>query len=313
METLHHALFHPHRFVVPDKILVATSLDDTDYLIPHAVAQARACRARVTLAHIVAPRGGPLSLESGPVSPQHAFSREHQATEILNSIAGEIRKCGVACDVRVRQGIPIDEIIRIVRETAADRVLAGTCTHGRGCPGNFAGESLAEELVRRSPSPVFMVGPQARDARFIGPRRILHVVRMQRGFDEIASTALNLARFYGVDISLLCVLGKRKDFGRVTSQLKQLYSDGDSRRVHADIKVVYGDIREEAVRVGAETRADLIVLGLDPLPSVLRRDRTAYRIITEAKSPVLSVRMLPRGRVFGMRAGAALPSNRVLS
>ncbi|HEX3473173.1 MAG TPA: universal stress protein, partial [Silvibacterium sp.] len=42
-------------FAAPDKILLATNLDDTGYLVPHAIAQARASGATLTLAHVTPP------------------------------------------------------------------------------------------------------------------------------------------------------------------------------------------------------------------------------------------------------------------
>ena len=55
MKTLEETVSSKRAFVVPDKILVATDLGDTDYLIPHAVAQARACGSALTLVHVIPP------------------------------------------------------------------------------------------------------------------------------------------------------------------------------------------------------------------------------------------------------------------
>lgn len=55
MKTLDAVTSGKRAFIVPEKILVATDLADADYLIPHAVAQARACGSALTLVHVIPP------------------------------------------------------------------------------------------------------------------------------------------------------------------------------------------------------------------------------------------------------------------
>ena len=45
--------FQTRVLAAPDRILVATDLTDSDYLIPHVIAQAKASNARVTMFHAV--------------------------------------------------------------------------------------------------------------------------------------------------------------------------------------------------------------------------------------------------------------------
>ena len=45
----------PATLAAPDQILVATDLTDTEYLLPHAIAQAHASGAQVTLVHVILP------------------------------------------------------------------------------------------------------------------------------------------------------------------------------------------------------------------------------------------------------------------
>jgi hypothetical protein len=40
-------------FVAPDRIILATDLADLDYLIPHAIAQCRACESSLTIVHVI--------------------------------------------------------------------------------------------------------------------------------------------------------------------------------------------------------------------------------------------------------------------
>lgn len=64
MQTFPDVRFQEVPFVAPGRILVATDLTDDDYLVPHAVAQARASNARVTLLHAILPARS-ISVEAG--------------------------------------------------------------------------------------------------------------------------------------------------------------------------------------------------------------------------------------------------------
>jgi nucleotide-binding universal stress UspA family protein len=125
-----------------------------------AVAEAGAHGAGLVLLHVVEllPHFGP---ESTLIVPEdgatpigmHAYFRRRAEAE-LAALAGAL--AGPAA-VRwlVREGVPVDEILAVVREQPIDAIAMGTL--GRiGLRHALVG-SVAERVVRASPVPVFTV------------------------------------------------------------------------------------------------------------------------------------------------------------
>lgn len=298
MKTLDDRVSASHALVVPDRILVATDLGDAEYLVPYAIAQARACGAALTFVHVIPP-GEALSLDPRAIPWEDSAAMTHEAREALEAIGQRIRDLGIQCDVRIVSGFPRDQIAAVAREIRAGRILAGT--HGRRNLRRFFLGSVAHEILRSAEIPVFTVGPNAREASSFGaPRRILHPVSLAAGFEHSAWLAIQFAEFYRADITLLHVLSPEAemhpDARRVAewarSELRRVVPDEAALWAHVATKVEDGDVVEEILNAGAEMDADLIVLGVNqdatfwPAPG----DDTVYKIIARAKSPVLSIR-----------------------
>jgi nucleotide-binding universal stress UspA family protein len=301
MKTLDESASPRHAIVVPDRILVATDLNDAEYLVPYAIAQARACGAALTFVHVIPP-GEALSLDSQAIPHEDSAAMAKEARKALDAIGQRIRDLGIQCDLRIVSGFPRDQISAVAREIKAGRILAGT--HGRRHLSRFLLGSVAHEILRSAEIPVFTVGPNAREASSFGaPRRILHPVSLSAGFEHSAGLAIQFAEFYRADITLLHVLSPdvhtQRDSERIVewtrSELLRVVPDEAALRAHVRAQVEVGDVVEEALNVGAEMDADLIVLGINddasfwPVPG----DNTVNKIIARAKSPVLSIRNAP--------------------
>lgn len=73
----------------------------------------------------------------------------------LNRLANDAKKAGVRATTLLRDGDPVDQIVRAARSTRADLIVVGT--HGRrGLPKFFLG-SVAERVVATAPCPVLTV------------------------------------------------------------------------------------------------------------------------------------------------------------
>ncbi|HKR27769.1 MAG TPA: universal stress protein [Acidobacteriaceae bacterium] len=284
--------------VVPDKILVATDLTDLDYLIPHAVAQGRACGAALTLIHVIPP-GEALSLNARAIPYEDSAAMAAEATRLLEDAAAGIRNGGTPCDVLVVHGFPREQIPQAARDIGAGRIIAGT--HGRRRLRRFLLGSVAHEILRSAEVPVYTIGPHAHEASSFGaPQRILHPVSLAEGFEESARVAFDLAQFYRAEITLLHVLNEelraQPDLPRITgwakSELQRVIPEEAELWTHARVQVEIGDVVEQVLDVSSEVSADLIVLGLTDEVGFwpIRGDDTVYRIIAQAKSPVLSIR-----------------------
>jgi nucleotide-binding universal stress UspA family protein len=300
MKTLDDRASANRALVVPDKILVATDLTDADYLVPHAIAQARACGAALTLIHVIPP-GEALSLDARAIPFEDAAAMAEEAAKALEIMAAEIRLHGIVCDTHIVYGFPREQIAAVAREIGAGRILAGT--HGRRHLRKFFLGSVAHDILRTAEVPVFAVGPQAHEASSFGaPRKILHPVSLCAGYEASARIAFDLAQFYRADITLLHVLSrdiqKQQDADRIVewtkSEMQRIVPDEAPLWTHATIQVEAGDVVEEVLNVEAETSADLIVLGVngDGAFWPIRGDDTVYKIIAQSKSPVLSIRRI---------------------
>lgn len=284
--------------VVPDKILVATDLADADYLVPHAVAQARACGAALTLIHVIPP-GEALALDARAIPFEDSSAMAQEAANKLEAIAAKIRLQGIPCEISVVYGFPREQVAATAKAIDAGRILCGT--HGRRHLSRFFLGSVAHEILRSAEVPVFTIGPQAHEASSFGaPRKILHPVSLCSGFEDSARIAFDLAQFYRADITLLHVLSRKlqgqPDADRIVqwtnSELQRVIPDEAVLWTHATVQVEMGDVVDEVLNVSAEIAADLIVLGVnrDLAFWPIRGDDTVYKIIAQASAPVLSIR-----------------------
>jgi nucleotide-binding universal stress UspA family protein len=301
MKTLNECASSGNALVVPDRILVATDLTDADYLVPHAIAQARACGAALTFVHVIPP-GEALSLDARAIPYENSATMAQEARQALENIGQGIRDAGIQCDVRVVSGFPRDQIAAVAREIGAGRILAGT--HGRRHLRRFFLGSVVHEILRSSEIPIFTVGPCAREASSFGaPRKILHPVSLAAGFEHSARIALEVARFYRADIVLLHVLSPavldQSDPNRILewtkSALLRVVSDEAIRSSRVTVQVEIGDAVDQVLNIDAEMSADLIILGVNSDATFwpVRGDDTVYKVIASARSPVLSIRNAP--------------------
>jgi nucleotide-binding universal stress UspA family protein len=82
-------------------------------------------------------------------------ARQIDAEEYLAALAAELRDKAVRVQIRVRRGMPSEEILAGGREVGAD--LIAMTTHGRSGLGRLLFGSVAEEVLRQSDIPVFLM------------------------------------------------------------------------------------------------------------------------------------------------------------
>lgn len=301
MKTLDEAVSKNRAFVVPDRILVATDLSDIDYLMPHAVAQARACGASLALVHVIPP-GQAVPLDASAIPYLDVAEMKQEAVQTLNRVAAQAQAAGIPCDVTVTEGNPRERLTVVAQEIGAGRILAGT--HGRRHLKKFLLGSVAHEILRSAEIPVCTIGPHAHEASSFGaPRNILHPVSLCAGYEESARMAIEMAQFYRADITLLHVLSRnvqnQPDADRIVewtkSEMNRLVPEEAPLWSKIRVHVEMGDVVDEVLSVSTESSADLIILGVNRDVSFwpIRGDDTVYSIIAQAKSPVLSIRHAP--------------------
>ena len=284
------------RFAVPDRILLATDLEDA--LLPHAIAQAKASEATLTIAHVI-PSAETVAIDARAVFSVDVAAMKQEAIQALEPMAARVRDSGVACDIVVRQGTPQEAVPELVKEIKADRLILGT--HGRRHIKKLLLGSVAQEILGKVDVPVCTIGPKVQAESAHGrPRKILHPVSLRPGFEQSARLALEMAQFYQAEITLLHVLdrGLQRDYDptRIAAwtkaELQRLIPDEAPLWTYVNAQVEVGGVVDHVLNVAAEMQADLIVLGTDVSGAFwpVRGDSTAYEIVAQAGCPVLTLR-----------------------
>jgi nucleotide-binding universal stress UspA family protein len=281
----------------PDHILVATDLTDADYLLPHAIAQAKAYGADITLIHAISPP----PIGAGTISYADEPKRDHDARLVMAGLKQQIEAHGVTCRTICPHGFANDVIREALERMGTGRLIMGT--HGRTKLKQIALGSVTNSILTMASVPVFVVGPGARPAgRQSTPLKIVHPVSFIGDYIESARLAFDVANAYGSELVLLHVLDRgapeRADSIRAArwaeNALRRLLSDERDSMPVVHVKVVAGDLVKEILNAVDETEADWIVMGMDgAFPLFHFRDSAAYRVTAAARCPVLILRHPP--------------------
>ena len=99
----------------PKSILVATALNDLDFLLPVATEQAKVTGAMIWLLHVIPPDAY-VSTESGAYPTGLKEKAFRTAEETLAGVAFRLKEQNVACAYEVRRWYPVDQIKEFIRE-----------------------------------------------------------------------------------------------------------------------------------------------------------------------------------------------------
>lgn len=290
-----------HDFISPKRILVATDLTDGEYLIPHAVAQAKTCGAMVTLIHAILPLEA-MPLDAGAVAYADWEKTERETLESLSEMAAQIEAYGVSCDVTAKHGQAADVVQEEIRTTHATRLIMAS--HGRGRWGQFVMGSVANQLLGNVSIPIFVVGPKSAGfPEHAKPRRILHPVSLNGDYRLGVELAAGLAREFRAELTLLHVPDRDVEAsihpGCTLSWAENLFArlfPNDDLELETSVKinVAFGKLPEEIRKAAISTSADWIVMGVqDGLPLWPILESTAYKVLAGANCPVLAFRREP--------------------
>lgn len=287
-------------FAAPGKIVVATDLTDTDYLLPHAIAQAKACEASLILVHAVLPHES-MPVETGAVPCIDPLRMDRDARLMLDSLVRDIRAQGIECIAAVRHGFVPDIVAELVRNSGAGRLILGT--HGRRGLKKFVLGSVARQLLETVDVPICTVGPRAHRRTTDGPATILHPVSLAGMHEASAALSIELARQFGAGVKLLHVImpgpSVTRDPGAAVAaakeELERLVPDSARSWTTTEAKIAVSSVVNEILNAAHELQAGLIVLGVHaPAHSWLPgTEPAAYRILVSAPCPVISLWVNP--------------------
>jgi nucleotide-binding universal stress UspA family protein len=220
-----------------------------------------------------------------------------------NSLAGlsrETQQAGVTCATIMGSGIPSEGILKTITSKEIDLAILGTnALHG--FVRLFFG-STAEAVLRKALCPVLTVGPQASDAAKAG--QLSGPVVFATDFHLKTTCAICDAAFFckatGSPLHCLHVLPRTLEGGDrshiipqiMTEALQQVAIESGTTIDPPVCAITYGsEISNAVVEYAKQHKAKLIVLGVRQASMVAPHlpAHIAYRIITEAPCPVLTV------------------------
>jgi len=287
-------------FAAPGRIAVATDLTDTEYLLPYAIAQAKACHASLVLVHAVLPHES-APIEAGAVPYYDPLRMDRDARLMLETLGREVRGQGIECSTAVRHGFVPDVVAEVVRNTGVGRLILGT--HGRRGLRKLVLGSVARQLLETVDVPVCTIGPRAHKATANPPAVLLHPVSLAGSHEASAALSFELAHQFGARLVLLHLIGSGAGNSRdpirsvaiATEQLSRLVPREAQASTEIDVRVAQGTMVSEILSAADRTVADLIVLGVHaPAHSWLPgTEPAAYRILVSAPCPVLSLNVTP--------------------
>lgn len=234
----------------------------------------------------------------------------------LNALKREATRAGVVCEVAIRTGLASATIEEFIKTEHIDLTIMGTSAlHGFE---RLIFGSTAEAVLRRSPTPVMTVGPRA-DATSV-PRAerpvvfatdfhttTIHAIRLAATISEATHSPLHC----------LHVLPRSVEGGSYADVIPAILTEALHHVATTSGIVVaqpicattYGsEVSNAVVDYARQHNAKLIVLGIRQasLMSTHTPAHIAYRIITEASCPVMTMAFHSPSNQFSSLAAACI-------
>lgn len=228
----------------------------------------------------------------------HVCAQPSEGKKYLDRVAEEIDDRFPGVSERVVTGDPVREIIGHALEGKFDFIAM--TTHGRSGLSRLVFGSTAEELLRASPVPLFLVRPDVDPVRF---RTILVPLDGSHRAETILPLACDFASSSGGKLLLVTVLPAKYPTPVTLSHVKGIRESVEDHGIEAQIVVRHGGPVKEILAVSEARKADLIAIsthgrsGLDRL----RFGSVAESILRTLRLPLLVLRtagMLPRYRAL---------------
>lgn len=273
-------------------ILFTTDLSAAaERALPYAVEIAGRYHAKLHAVHVVQPDAYVFVPPAPwPQSEDGAKEFRQQGRRRLDEQLREIPH-----EILFEQGETWPTLEEIIRNKEIDLIVLST--HGRTGFGKALLGSVAEQIFRQAVCPVLTVGPHSSPK----PRShaelncILYATDFSPESLAGAPYAISLAREHRAQLVLFHCLEKDGDIPTFLHTLRDIVPFGTDLRCEPDCVVERGRPAEKILEAAEGHGADLIVLGVhgaDGRPAkTMRFARTGvYRIVTQAKCPVLTVR-----------------------
>ena len=277
-------------------ILFATDFSSTTGLaLPFAVEIARRSGATIHAVHVVQPDIYPLV----PPSEWHKMAQEEKEfrEEKRNQLEEELQ--GLPHEFLFAAGNVWQNIANIIEEKNIDLLILGT--HGRTGMGKVVWGSVAEKIFRQAKCPVLTVSPgvssKTTHAAAAELNRILYATDFSLESPAVARYAVCLAKEHRAELILMHSI-QNPEPSQVDSAydtLRDVVPASAGLEFKPRCIVELGTPEDAILGVAARLDADLIVLGVRSAHghavAITHFTRSiAYRVVTQATCPVLTVR-----------------------
>jgi len=281
-------------------VLFVTDFSTSSELaLPYAVALAAEYSGRVYMTHVISPE----MFEFLPPAliPEIAERVKAYARKRMDELVHEISFYGVSHEVLLEEGEIWEKLKEAAAKYSIDVIALGT--HGRCGLQKLLMGAVAEETLRLAHRPVLTVGPQSYD--FVPERRTRNIL-FAADFSTDCVRAMNCAvslahKFKARLISIHVVSNIAEDPQVLTrfeqffiQRLRELLPASAGLQFQQEYRVEFGSPADCILKVAADSAIDLIVMGVRGAGSLARADRrfgtTAYRVVSEARCPVLTAR-----------------------
>jgi len=282
----------------PSTILFAAEIPANEKAFAFAMAQATEFDADLILFHSYDTLVIAASETSGVRYYDYAAAARAEMQR-LEPLAERARAAGLRCEVVVRPGLPADEILAYTHERTIDRIVMGT--HSPGPIGKLLVGSVAEAVLRTSPVPVCIVGPEVLDASFRGfsTNTILCAVSLLDNSMVVAKFAAELAAQHSSRLVLQHVIRPQerqqvlagRSIDQIESDLVALVPREVQEKIEVQAIVVPGDPTEELLYQSRAQQADLVVLGAHGASAfaAVTRHGVVYKVLAHSHCPVLTL------------------------
>jgi nucleotide-binding universal stress UspA family protein len=289
------------------------SSEASQHAIEHALAIARWYKASVAALHVYSP-----VVPGFGIPPSDARVSGDEVTRVRAETAKWIEAAnpqGVGIDLIVETGQPARHIIDLATALPADLIVMGT--HGVSGFEHLVLGSVTEKVLRKASCPVLTVPPRAQATSTLPFKQLLCAIDFSSSSLAALELTWSLARETDSGLTLLHVIEwpweeppapvledlppdqatalaefRRYQTKSATDRLDGLVREAAGDRCRVVPRVAHGRTYVEILRVAAEERSDLIVMGVHGRNAVdlLVFGSTTNQVIRRATCPVLTWR-----------------------
>jgi nucleotide-binding universal stress UspA family protein len=213
---------------------------------------------------------------------------DSDAESILGTAEAFVRKAGLTVKCIRLDGLPGTEILSLARESETDLIVMGS--RGRSSLSLVALGSVADEVVRSAPAPVFVISDRSKRASNAGGlRHALVAVDVSPAAGLALQFACEIARIEKARLTFCTVTGNAD---KAKASLDSAVAVAASSGVPADTVTRSGDVAGEILSAAASVGADVIVMGTHGRSGIAEfvLGSVAQAVLAMAHVPVCTVR-----------------------